>query len=705
MLEIFGRDRRRVAIAENAHSVKEEQKINSIWYLYFSLPCGDRKNRYCQPFCYVRWNGGELYRIMPAETAVTEYGSMEYQCEHVLATLIDNVLFGYHVVGNRGVYTRDCINYVLDRQKTKNWVLDRCDFNRQFEYGWEQETLLSALFSIAGPLSNYMWATDTSGYPWKLSLRALGTEAKPEMYVRYSHNMLSYGESKDPQQVCTRLYPLGYGEGVNQLDIAGVNGGVPYLQSPREYLDRYGVVERVWVDRRYEDPESLKAAARAMLDELQEPVKQYSIGFSQLDEGEYSKAAIGKKICILHPGLGTRVDTFITELKLDYGDIPGSTITVANRSTNIASRIADMADRQRIEQTYAQGATQLYAQTLQANCDSSNGAVMDFYIPEDMRIINKITAKVRMGSFRSYSKATQTASSQVVSSATSNTNTYSSSAGGGTSATTSDGGGITGTTSDGGETAVTSSAGGGTSTTTLDGGGITATTSDGGGSTVTSSAKTVANSNTEADRSDFGGPGAANHNHGFSPGMRVAYCDENGKVIGFRAFVPSGKHTHGAHSHSVEIKAHSHGVEVPDHSHQLDLQDHTHSVQLPAHSHTVTIPAHSHRLDLQNHSHSVKIPGHSHNVTIPSHSHEITPGIFFSGRPTSFSLYVNDTWKTTIYSTNAEIDLTQYLVDSSTKLIPRGSWLSIEIRPNDLAYVSIDMYVQGFVQSRGDATV
>ena len=659
MLEIFNRDRRRVAIAENAHNLREERKINSLWYLYFSLPVDDSKNEYCLPFHYVRWDDGELYRIMPAETAAAETGSVEYQCEHVLATLIDNVLFGYHVVGNRGVYTQDCINYVLDHQPVKNWVLDRCGFNRQFEYGWEQETLLSALFSIANPLSNYMWVTDTSDYPWRLSLEALDTGAKPEMYVRYSRNMLSYTGSTDPQQICTRLYPLGYGEGVNQLTIAGVNGGVPYLQSPQEYIDRYGVIERVWADRRYEDAESLKAAAQAMLDEMQEPVKQYSIGFSQLDEGEYSKAAIGKKICIVHPELGANVDTFITELKLNYGDVPSSTSMVANKSTNIASSIADMADRQRIEQTYAQGATQLYAQTLQANCDSKNGAVMNFYIPGDMRIINKIMAKVQMSSFRSYSKATEAASSQVISSSTSDTNTYSSSDGGGTSTTTSDGGGTSTTTSEGGDTRTTTSNGGG----------------------QTSGGTSLESSNILPDETE----GQAVHNHGLSRNVKLAVVDENLKIIKYNTFFCFCAHVH------------------PEHTHELT--PHSHSITLGKHSHSVKISAHSHSLRLQAHSHNVRIPGHSHSVTIPAHAHEITPGIFFSGRPTSFGLYVNGTKKANFNLTDAEIDLTGYLVDSSTNLIPRGSWLSIEIRPNDLAYVSIDMYVQGFVQSRGDNTV
>lgn len=148
--------------------------------------------------------------VMPVDAEITETGLLTYQCEHVLATLIDNVLFGYHVVGNRGTYTADCIRYVLNRQRVQNWVLYECDFARQFEYGWTQETLLSALFSIATPLADYMWVTDTSVYPWRLSLKSIGLGQKPQLYVRSGWNMLSYGSGSDPQQICTRLYPLGY---------------------------------------------------------------------------------------------------------------------------------------------------------------------------------------------------------------------------------------------------------------------------------------------------------------------------------------------------------------------------------------------------------------------------------------------------------------------------------------------------------------
>lgn len=208
--------------------------------------------------------------------------------------------------------------------------------------------------------------------------------------------MTSYTRGRDPQNIVTRLYPLGYGEGINQLNIKGVNDGVPYIQSPKEITDKYGIIERVWIDRRYEDAASLKAAAEIMLSELQEPFVSYSVGFHELTASDYDKAAIGKRVRIIFPEVGDSVDTYITELTRKRDDLKESTITVANRETSIAASLADMADRQRIEQTYAQGATQIYSQALQANSAPDSGATMDFFLPSEMRIVNKVLVKVRI---------------------------------------------------------------------------------------------------------------------------------------------------------------------------------------------------------------------------------------------------------------------------------------------------------------------
>lgn len=50
-----------------------------------------------------------------------------------------------------------------------------------------------------------------------------------------------------------------------------------------------------------------------------------------------------------------------------------------------------------------------------------------------------------------------------------------------------------------------------------------------------------------------------------------------------------------------------------------------------------------------------------------------------------------------------ESDITALLVDEDNK-IPRGTWHNITIIPDELSYVTIDLYVQGFVQSRGGST-
>jgi len=139
--------------------------------------------------------------------------------------------------------------------------------------------------------------------------------------------------------------------------------------------------------------------------------------------------------------------------------------------------------------------------------------------------------------------------------------------------------------------------------------------------------------------------------------------------------------------------------------HYMEVAAHTHNVDVPAHKHSFSVPAHSHDFSVPAHTHSVNIPAHSHSFTIPGHSHNIEAGIFRFGSPKSFRVLVNGEVKATFTGSSAEIDLTEYLIDEDTGKITRGSWQSLEILPDDLAYIKVSLMVQGFVQSRGDAVV
>ena len=595
LIEVYDKSLKKIAILQNALDMSESININAVSTMTFTLPKNDPKNEYCAAFNYIKF-GDRMYRILPSEFDLTASPTLVYECEHVIATLIDELMYGDVVIGNLGVYTTEVIEYVLSKQKTKHWKLGVCEFARQFEYGWTNESLLSALFSIPNSFVDpYIWEFDTTSYPWTVSLKKLDTSQNPKLYIRQGKNLITLKRRSDPTNICTRLYAHGYGEGINTLTFADINDGKPYIDSPQEYIDKYGLKEKLFVDRRYENKESLLEAARAMLNELQEPYVEYEVEFVEVSEQFLDKAEVGK-VCMIIAN-EVQYKTYITGVEWDYGETTDCKLTIANKPQDVASSVADLADRQRIEMTYAQGATQLYAQSLQANCDSNNGAEMQFYIPAEMKIVNSVQVKIKMSRFRAYSQATSTTDKS------------------------------TQTSSSGGQSTQTSSSGGRGSTTSGAGGGGITTSGD--------------------------------------SGVDVTWGDRETTVA-------SG------HSHYVRVTT--------------------------GHKHEIELPEHSHRVTFSSHSHNVSIPAHTHNVDIPGHNHKITPGIYFFGSAKKFKLYVNNVLRGSFSSSGAEVDITQYLVNDQG-IISRGTWHSVNIVPDDLAYICLDMYVQGFVQSRGDNTV
>jgi phage minor structural protein len=715
MLEIYDLNRKRIAILENAFNVSTEEKINSISFLRFSLSTRDSKNIYCKQRNYVSCNG-EWFRLMDTLSIEREKEIISYEAEHVLATLVDNLLFGHHLVGGKGVYTREVLEYILEKQNY--WKLKNCEFENEYEYGFEQESLLSAIFSVTQPFENYKWETNTKIFPWELSLVKLNLNKTPDIYISKQKNLLSATKRSDPKALCTRLYPLGYGEGINQLNIKTVNLGIPYLESPKDVVAKFGIIEKVWVDRKFEDAKSLKAAAETMLKNLQEPRIEYEIEYAEIDKRDIQKIEIGK-IVEVRSETGT-IKTVITGNSINYEEIETSTINIANSPQDIAESIGNIADRQRIEMTYSQGATQLYGQSLQVNADRHDGAEMNFFIPSEMRIINKVLVKLKIESFRAYSKAIKGGGNF----------TGTTKNGGDCLNTTQDGGSYIDTTEDGGGCVNTTEDGGGANTTTTSGGAIATTTEDGGESIeLTAREGDVEIQKTTEEGGDFyekmtldvnqyfgdNSSGSWNdpqgHNHGIRRGTRLATVDKNLEINGYTILAHSGNHDHKfkldlpAHTHEVEIKvpSHKHKIEIPEHNHEIKIPEHNHEVEISNHVHKVEIPAHNHGIKIPSHKHKIEIPEHKHEVEIPDHTHEIEAGIYRLGYPRYMTISVDGKFlKRTVM--NAEIDITDALIGEQGT-INRGVWHNIKVIPNDLAYVSIDMCIQGFVQSRGDKTV
>lgn len=655
-INVYNLNRKKTAVLQNAFNITETQELNKIYTLTFSIPSDDNKAQYCQPFHYVRYSEtGQLYRIIDSALDESDTSVLKVSCEHVIATLVDNVMFGNVQYGGTGLHTAAVIRYILSRQDTQNWVLGECDFDRQFEYNWEQENLLNALYSIPKEFASaYKWSFNTLSYPWQISLKQIDATAKPEYYLRAKRNLLGTNTASDYADICTRIYPLGYGEGVNQLTIKDVNNGVPYLQAPASVVAQYGIKEKVLVDRRFESADSLKAYAQTMLDALQTPSMTRS--FSVIDlypitSNSIDNAEVGK-ICKL---TGDNTVTYITRTSRVL-DQPGNlTIDLSTKSTNVADTIADLADRVRIESVYAQGATQLYQHSKDANATNDKGMILSLYFPQEMRQINKVLLKVELSRFRAYSQATES---------------------GGGSAPTTEGGSVSGQTSQ-------STEGGGTINVTLS-----------GSISATSIADWLQDPYTASTEPNAKAASGGGHSH-----TAYIYYGQTG-LTG----VPSlGQY----HRHTFSTTDYGYGptTKLGSHTHEITGGSHYHTIPKPSlqHTHTVTVSATSNTPGQSGfaHSHSFNIGSHTHQVNIPAHSHSIAAGIYEVGTASSsFGIYVGGTLKQTISSTRWEGDITQWLLDESG-LIPRDSWIKVEIRPNAMAYVISSVFVQGFVQSRG----
>jgi phage minor structural protein len=679
MLEVYDKTFKKLAILQNAFGIQEIEKINAVSEFSFSLPDTDVKIKFCDPFNYIRYNGGDFYRIMPCMAEERETGVVSFQCEHVIALLIDTVMFGLVTLGGLGFGTRNVIEYILDRQLTRHWVLDECDFNRFFEYGFEQENLLRALFSVPGRfVDKYIWKFNTNVYPFRLSLNQVEESAIPSHYIRKGHNRLTLINQSDPRMICTRLYPLGAGEGINQMMICDLNNGIPYLQSPQKYIDKYGIVERVWVDRRYTDTQSLLEAAQVMLDELQEPIAEYETKF-------IGDCKLGDIVDIV----GVQ-RSYIVEIITTHGEVPDKTIKIANKPKDIAASVADLADRQRIEMAYSQGATQLFHDNKDDNATPTVSLMFKLMIPSAMRFVNAIVADIEIGPFRRPFTVT----------------------GGGGSHTVT-------------QMNTTSSAGNIDVTTTQEPQRIQASSQEPQRvQASTQEPQRIQASSQEPTRSEtsnnveLGADGAVNrdqpgafsgvtHNHGITP---TGYEHQGFRPDDIMMLLPAGPPPAGqpwvrwVHFETKQIRAsgthshnpHRHDFIIPQHGHTVTIPQHGHEVTIPQHGHTVTIPQHSHEL---RHNHNIE---HTHQI--PNHEHELNAGISFEGNPTGFKIFVNGILRETINSRTFIGDITHLLLDTDNK-VPRDVPIRIEIFPNDVAYVQMTSSVQGFIQSRGDRTV
>ncbi len=650
------------AILENAHNVSYEKIENQIGNIEFTMPLDDDKNEFLQEMLWVELTDNEneyigLYRVMPSEIQKdANNNKITYTAIHALGTLLDSVLFGYHELVNRK--TIDVINYVLNKQTTKNWVLKKCEFTRYFSYAWENENgLADALFSIPQAFDeDYVWEWNTQVYPFELSLVRPQTEVVAR--IQEGYNMQGFEIERDPNNLVNRVYPLGSGEGINQINIKSVNNGVSYVEDKKS-IEKYGLVEYVWVDQRFTIPQALKDNAINMLSKWSIPKVSWSVTAADLtkltdDPLIVDKLRKGGVAMINTNDYGSVNLRIKKEAKSDvFGAPQNLQLDLGNLKDDITTTMSDLGRKQQINETYSQGATNILNYSYQDNCEAAYPAIIEFYLDDDVFHVNTVELTFKTKKYRGYTKAVKGGGAKVTS--------------------TSAGGASTQTSSSGGGSVVSSTSGGGGVTTSASGGGSTQSSSVDGQSTQTSSA-------------------GGNHRHLMFTPSNASGPIQSGTVYeaGSGALLKMDGSKRGIYT-KEESGEHTHSVTTPAHAHTVPIPNHSHNVPIPNHSHNVSIPSHTHK---------VTIPNHTHTVTLPDHTHPLEWGIYEApNSANSVDIIVDGKILPQHDTSQQRLNIVDYLRKTTGGKISRGNH-TIEIKPNRLARIEAQVICRVFIQSQ-----
>ncbi len=348
-----------------------------------------------------------IFRITETEHRVGDASGQTLYLTHGLATLSDDVLPGYTELGGSDMTTSQVLERLLSCQADQRWTLGDCEYAESFSYSWENENLLTAILSVAQVLpDDPVWDFDQSATPWRLHLRRASVQV---CECRMGRGLKSVSVTEDRSQMCTRLYPLGYGEGADQMHIGSVNQGVKYLQA--DTAEKYGIISGVWTDTSITEPATLMAAGKRVLERNCQPAITVEVEGAELASGTgepLDRLQVGRLCRIPLPEENmTVLQRIISAVYEDVLNAPEKVrLTLSTAQTDTSAALATLQRKSKVGETYSQGAASEYSIHFGDNCDEEHPAVLRFFIDEDAIHVNSVKVRFSREAFRAYEKAT-----------------------------------------------------------------------------------------------------------------------------------------------------------------------------------------------------------------------------------------------------------------------------------------------------------
>lgn len=411
MIKLYDKSMNLLQILHNAFNISYSQKLNEVDTASFSMPYDDPKTLDCVAFNFVEiFDKNEridLFRIIPSRQVKTSVNNIvTYQCEHVLSTLLDDIMFGYTNLTSAS-QTLAILTYLLSNQSVTNWYMSECDFEEYFEYKFENNNILKYILDVPRMFTNlFKYTYNTTVYPWALKLKSL--PATSSCRILYKRNLIGIEKYEDPTQLGTRLYGLGAGEGINQINISSINSNLPYLDSSN--ISTYGIICKLFIDKNILTPAELKSKMQALLSQIEIPKITYTVKAADLykiTNESLDKFIVGAKVDAYDSELGISFSSIVTSVTKNNIDMnPGDIeITISNKTETINNTISNLESKSIEYQTTSQGSSCIDSICIQDNCDNVHPGKLKFFLSDEVVFVNKCILNYEIDYFRAYEKS------------------------------------------------------------------------------------------------------------------------------------------------------------------------------------------------------------------------------------------------------------------------------------------------------------
>lgn len=349
-------------------------------------------------------------RIIPYKDGMTSEGKFNkiVTAEGAMAYLIDTSTRRWNFTNKTPA---EIIQFLLNQHNSKvdasrKVYLGTIEVTQPITIDTNFETTLNAIVTkVRNILGGDLRVQERSGVLYLDYLRAQGANNNVE--VRLGYNLKEIVREYDPTDIISRAIPLGYGEGINQLDITKVNGGVEYVDNSVS-ISKYGVIEGIVTNKEIQNADTLKIYGYTVLEEKKQPKLTYTqsaLDLSVLTGHENEKYDLGDTLHTLVDILNIDVYSRVVERERDLINEPWNPrLTISTRPISLSNEIIDLKQRNLTLENAPQGNTCIFPLMKAENADSSHPIEFDLDIPQEAININRVYLNIHGRRYRAYEK-------------------------------------------------------------------------------------------------------------------------------------------------------------------------------------------------------------------------------------------------------------------------------------------------------------